>query len=102
MLASSRIYSSIHGKDTNDQVWVCWLTISQLLCGASADDVRVKRVVRAAIRLIDGIKPGRNPDVFLLLPMVVVSRSHRAWLDHSRLCIIRLEPPRAKSKTRTY
>ncbi|CAE6538426.1 unnamed protein product [Rhizoctonia solani] len=42
------------------------------LCRAQADDPRVVRAVRAFVKIVDGVKPGRNPDSFLFIPIMVV------------------------------
>ncbi|KDN34253.1 hypothetical protein RSAG8_12662, partial [Rhizoctonia solani AG-8 WAC10335] len=56
----------------------CWrqtvyVYLYMALCGAGADDPRVAGAVKAFTRIINGVKPGHNPDNFLLIPMHVVS-----------------------------
>ncbi|CAE6430991.1 unnamed protein product [Rhizoctonia solani] len=43
-----------------------------VLCGADASDSRVVRALRNFMRLINGTKPGRNPDTYLANPMIIV------------------------------
>ncbi|ELU39771.1 hypothetical protein AG1IA_06179 [Rhizoctonia solani AG-1 IA] len=45
------------------------------LCGAHAEDPRVQHSLKRYMRLVNGIRPGRNPDVFLFTPMVIAGVS---------------------------
>ncbi|CAE6453752.1 unnamed protein product [Rhizoctonia solani] len=63
----------------------CWrqtvyVYLYVVLCRAHADDPRVVRAVRAFVNIVDGVKPGRNPDSFLLIPTMVVG----AFAYHGR------------------
>ncbi|CAE6421999.1 unnamed protein product [Rhizoctonia solani] len=54
----------------------CWREVMFIyfymaVCGANAQDPRVKYSLKKFMRLVNGIKPGRNPDMFLSFPMVV-------------------------------
>ncbi|CAE6362177.1 unnamed protein product, partial [Rhizoctonia solani] len=54
----------------------CWREVVHIyfymaLCGASAEDPRVQQAQKKYMRLLTGIKPGRNPDTFLATPMIV-------------------------------
>ncbi|KAF8714696.1 hypothetical protein RHS03_00173, partial [Rhizoctonia solani] len=54
----------------------CWRHVMSIylymaLCGANAKDLRVIRAQRGFMRLVKGIKPGRNPDAFLVSPMII-------------------------------
>ncbi|KAF8714476.1 hypothetical protein RHS03_00215, partial [Rhizoctonia solani] len=54
----------------------CWREVVHIyfymaLCGASAEDPRVQRSHKKYMRLVGGIRPGRNPDAFLFIPMIV-------------------------------
>ncbi|KAF8754798.1 hypothetical protein RHS01_05988 [Rhizoctonia solani] len=54
----------------------CWREVVNIyfymaLCGASAEDPRVQRSHKKYMRLVGGIRPGRNPDAFLFIPMIV-------------------------------
>ncbi|KDN37471.1 hypothetical protein RSAG8_10133, partial [Rhizoctonia solani AG-8 WAC10335] len=54
----------------------CWrfavlIYLYMALCKASALDPRVIRAQKGFMRLVRGIKPGRNPDAHLVSPMVV-------------------------------
>ncbi|KAG9124244.1 hypothetical protein FRC07_012286 [Ceratobasidium sp. 392] len=48
---------------------VMYIYLYMGLCGATSDDTRVQKALKKFIRLLDGIKPGRNPDIFLIFPM---------------------------------
>ncbi|KEP51224.1 putative fungal Zn(2)-cys(6) binuclear cluster domain protein [Rhizoctonia solani 123E] len=64
-------------------VWRCWKLTMQIylymvLCRASADDPRVLKLVKAYVQLTETVNPGRNPDAFLYIPMIIVGVSaHR-------------------------
>ncbi|CAE6430767.1 unnamed protein product [Rhizoctonia solani] len=68
----------------------CWrqalyVYLYMLLCGASADDARVVRAVRAFMQLIDEAKPEYRPDAFLFIPATIVGvatirKSHRQMI----------------------
>jgi hypothetical protein len=47
--------------------------ITQGLCNANAADIRVEKAIKGFIRLLEGTKPGRTPDAFLMIPMIIVS-----------------------------
>ncbi|CAE6451353.1 unnamed protein product [Rhizoctonia solani] len=54
----------------------CWreavlIYIYMVLYGAHALDPRVKQAQKRFMKLMNTIKPGRNPDSFLVLPMIV-------------------------------
>ncbi|CAE6472261.1 unnamed protein product [Rhizoctonia solani] len=42
------------------------------LCGANSLDVRVRLVQATFMKLFQGVEPGRNPDVFLILPIAIL------------------------------
>ncbi|KAJ1301198.1 hypothetical protein OPQ81_003609 [Rhizoctonia solani] len=42
------------------------------LCGVRADDPRVKKSTKAFVRLVNGVEAGRNPDVFLFIPIITI------------------------------
>ncbi|KAF8752251.1 hypothetical protein RHS01_07981 [Rhizoctonia solani] len=55
----------------------CWrqavcVYLYMVLCGAQADDPRVTRAVRSFVYIVDGVSPGRNPDSFLFIPIMMV------------------------------
>ncbi|CAE6410997.1 unnamed protein product [Rhizoctonia solani] len=55
----------------------CWrqtvyVYLYMTLCGSWSDDPRVTRAVRAFTNIVNGVEPGRNPDSFLFIPMMVV------------------------------
>ncbi|KAF8597738.1 hypothetical protein BDV93DRAFT_358521 [Ceratobasidium sp. AG-I] len=41
------------------------------LCGVSTTDPRVQKAAKLFMKLLEGTKPGRTPDAFLLLPMLI-------------------------------
>ncbi|KAG8702088.1 hypothetical protein FRC11_011691 [Ceratobasidium sp. 423] len=45
--------------------------IIQVLCKANAYDARVVRAQKGFMRLLRGVKPGRSPDIYLFISMVV-------------------------------
>ncbi|KAG9083465.1 hypothetical protein FRC06_004520, partial [Ceratobasidium sp. 370] len=48
---------------------VMYIYLYMGLCGAANHDVRVEKALKKFIRLLDGVKPGRTPDIFLVVPM---------------------------------
>ncbi|CAE6462085.1 unnamed protein product [Rhizoctonia solani] len=55
----------------------CWRQAAYIylymsLCGANSLDARVKLAQARFMELFRGVKPGRNPDVFLILPIAIV------------------------------
>ncbi|QRW25994.1 26S proteasome non-ATPase regulatory subunit 6 [Rhizoctonia solani] len=68
----------------------CWrqtvfVYLYMALCGAGADDPRVAQAVKAFTRIINGVKPGHNPDTFLLIPMHVVGVAARRRKDRDSI-----------------
>ncbi|KAG8793988.1 hypothetical protein FRC12_000952 [Ceratobasidium sp. 428] len=51
------------------------------LCGVDASDRRVEKALKGFIRLLEGTKPGRTPDVFLMVPMIVAGVASRRPQD---------------------
>ncbi|KAH7325231.1 hypothetical protein B0J17DRAFT_723255 [Rhizoctonia solani] len=54
----------------------CWrfavlIYLYMVLCKADAHDPRVRRAQQGFMRLVRGVKPGRNPDAHLSPPMIV-------------------------------
>ncbi|CAE6502958.1 unnamed protein product [Rhizoctonia solani] len=70
------------GRATVQQSWKMAATIYLYmgLCGADSKDVRVAKVRKKFIKLLRGIKPSRNPDSFLILPILIVSFTSRTFL----------------------
>ncbi|QRV78220.1 Fungal Zn(2)-Cys(6) binuclear cluster domain [Ceratobasidium sp. AG-Ba] len=50
-----------------------YLRIARLmgLCGVTSNDPRVEKALKKFVRLLEGVKPGRMPDIFLVLPLLV-------------------------------
>ncbi|CAE6495350.1 unnamed protein product [Rhizoctonia solani] len=55
------------------------------LCGAESSDARVVKVQKMFMRLLSGVKPRRNPDSFLLFPMLVLGVATSSLSDQSIL-----------------
>ncbi|KAH7337520.1 hypothetical protein B0J17DRAFT_430366 [Rhizoctonia solani] len=55
----------------------CWrqtvyVYLYMSLCATQADDPRVVRAVKAFVHIVNGLKPGRNPDSFIFIPSMMV------------------------------
>ncbi|CAE6381144.1 unnamed protein product [Rhizoctonia solani] len=55
------------------------------LCGADSNDGRVTKVQRKFMRLLETVKQRRNPDSFLVLPMVMIGIATNSPADQSVL-----------------
>ncbi|KAH7345497.1 hypothetical protein B0J17DRAFT_713070 [Rhizoctonia solani] len=55
------------------------------LCGMDASDVRVVKVQKTFMRLLGGVKPRRNPDSFLLFPMLILGVAASSPADRSTI-----------------
>ncbi|CAE6468304.1 unnamed protein product [Rhizoctonia solani] len=64
---------------------VAYVYLYMGLCGADSKDARVVKVQKQFMRLLDGVKPRRNPDVFLLIPMVILGIATSSPADQSAL-----------------
>ncbi|CAE7155107.1 unnamed protein product [Rhizoctonia solani] len=58
----------------------CWkltmfVYLYMVLCRTSTADPRVLNSVKSYVRLIEAVKPGRNPDSYLYIPMIIVGAS---------------------------
>ncbi|CAE6451372.1 unnamed protein product [Rhizoctonia solani] len=56
----------------------CWRQVAYVylymgLCGDSSDTPRVKRAFRQFMKLLDGTKPGRMPDEFLVMNIILIA-----------------------------
>ncbi|CCO33638.1 COP9 signalosome complex subunit 1 [Rhizoctonia solani AG-1 IB] len=81
----------------------CWrqavfVYLYMALCGAAADDPRVARAVKAFTRIINGVKPGHNPDTFLLIPMHVVGVAASRRKEHEMEGIVSNPGPSASTE----
>ncbi|CAE6530999.1 unnamed protein product [Rhizoctonia solani] len=70
----------------------CWVEamyiyLYMVLCRVRADDSRVVKLVKSYIRLMEAVTPGRNPDAFLYIPMIIVGAS--AYQKQGRAAIYR-------------
>ncbi|CUA78540.1 Histone transcription regulator 3 homolog [Aspergillus nidulans FGSC A4] [Rhizoctonia solani] len=55
------------------------------LCGADSKDARVVKVQKQFMRLLESVKSRRNPDVFLIIPMVILGIATSSPADRSIL-----------------
>ncbi|CAE7074391.1 unnamed protein product [Rhizoctonia solani] len=53
------------------------------LCGADSSDSRVVRAQKKFMRLLAGVKPRRNPDTFLVVPMMILGVASTSLADQS-------------------
>ncbi|CAE6504180.1 unnamed protein product [Rhizoctonia solani] len=56
----------------------CWRQVAYMylymgLCGDSSDTPRVKRALKQFMKLLEGTKPGRMPDEFLIMNMMLIA-----------------------------
>ncbi|KAJ1303719.1 hypothetical protein OPQ81_008144 [Rhizoctonia solani] len=70
----------------------CWrltmyVYLYMVLCRTATDDPRVLKSVRTFVRLMEAVKPGRNPDSFLYIPLIIVGAS--AYQKYDRAVIQR-------------
>ncbi|CAE6504858.1 unnamed protein product [Rhizoctonia solani] len=75
----------------------CWrqamsIYLYMALCGAHALDPRVEKAQKGFMGLVNGVKPGRNPDGFLIIPMMVAGvattkLSHRQTMSSRILAL---------------
>ncbi|KEP49940.1 fungal-specific transcription factor domain protein [Rhizoctonia solani 123E] len=68
----------------------CWRLVASVylymgLCGADSEDARVTKVQKKFMSVIGGVKPCRNPDSFLVFPMMVVGVATPSPTDQSAL-----------------
>ncbi|KAF8749296.1 hypothetical protein RHS01_10194 [Rhizoctonia solani] len=83
----------------------CWreavfIYLYMAVCGADALDPRVEKAQRGFMKLAKAIKPGRNPDVFLATPMIIVGvattkSSHRQTITSRILSLPEFTNPNA-------
>ncbi|CAE7203321.1 unnamed protein product [Rhizoctonia solani] len=82
-----RDFKSAPGKSPDAYLMVarlavqeCWrlavlISLYMCLCSANSKDPRVEKAQRSFMRVLDRTKPNRTPDVFLLVPLMVVGRA---------------------------
>ncbi|CAE6430657.1 unnamed protein product, partial [Rhizoctonia solani] len=71
----------------------CWrlamyVYLYMVLCRASTDAPRVLESVKSYIRILQAVKPGRNPDAFLYLPMIILSKVGASAYDKQDRMVI--------------
>ncbi|QRW07171.1 Fungal specific transcription factor domain [Ceratobasidium sp. AG-Ba] len=56
------------------EVWrqVMYIYLYMGLCGVTSNDPRVENAMKRIVKLLEGVKPGRMPDIFLVLPLCAV------------------------------
>ncbi|CAE6468307.1 unnamed protein product [Rhizoctonia solani] len=55
------------------------------LCGANSDDARVVKVQKRFMGLLETVKPRRNPDLFLVLPILIMGVATSSSADRFTL-----------------
>ncbi|CEL61358.1 hypothetical protein RSOLAG1IB_09961 [Rhizoctonia solani AG-1 IB] len=55
------------------------------LCGADSSDARIIKVQRQFMSLLETVRPRRNPDSFLVLPMTIIGMATSSPADQSIL-----------------
>ncbi|CEL54436.1 hypothetical protein RSOLAG1IB_11683 [Rhizoctonia solani AG-1 IB] len=62
------------GRMVVQECWreVVFIFLYMAVCGLDAFDQRVERAQRRFMKLMKGIKPGRHPDAFLVIPTILV------------------------------
>ncbi|CAE6478222.1 unnamed protein product [Rhizoctonia solani] len=62
------------GRIVVQESWrlVAFIYLYMGLCGADSSDVRVVDSQKKFMRLLEGIRPRRNPDTFLVVPMMIL------------------------------
>ncbi|CAE6455413.1 unnamed protein product [Rhizoctonia solani] len=68
----------------------CWRHVAYIylymaICGDSADTPRVKEVVKRFLKILHGIKPGRLPDEFLIMNLILVAPAARRQRDREAI-----------------
>ncbi|KDN38995.1 hypothetical protein RSAG8_09152, partial [Rhizoctonia solani AG-8 WAC10335] len=59
-----------------------YIYLYMTLYGANAKDQRVEQARRTFMRLVNETKPGRNPDAFLVIPLMIVCHPHSSRFRH--------------------
>ncbi|EUC60315.1 fungal-specific transcription factor domain protein [Rhizoctonia solani AG-3 Rhs1AP] len=61
------------GRTVVQECWrhAVYVYLYMTLYGAHSKDPRVERALKGFMRLVNGINPGRNPDSFLAVPMII-------------------------------
>ncbi|CAE6504118.1 unnamed protein product [Rhizoctonia solani] len=68
----------------------CWrfavlIYLYMFLCEVDAHDPRVIRAQKGFMRLVRGVKPGRNPDAYLFTPMIIAGVATTTTQDQDTL-----------------
>ncbi|CAE6438146.1 hypothetical protein ACGC1H_001984 [Rhizoctonia solani] len=69
----SRDPSLVIGRMVVQECWreAVFIYLYMALCGAHALDPRVEKAQKGFMKLLNGIRPGRNPDAFLVIQMLI-------------------------------
>ncbi|CAE6449295.1 unnamed protein product [Rhizoctonia solani] len=75
------------GKITVQESWrlVGYVYLYMGLCGADSKDARVIKAQQQFMALLETVKPRRNPDMFLIIPMVIMGIATSSPTDQSIL-----------------
>ncbi|CAE6449286.1 unnamed protein product [Rhizoctonia solani] len=75
------------GKITVQESWrlVGYVYLYMGLCGADSKDARVINAQQQFMALLETVKPRRNPDLFLIIPMVIMGIATSSPTDQSIL-----------------
>ncbi|CAE6445327.1 unnamed protein product, partial [Rhizoctonia solani] len=75
------------GRATVQESWImaARVYLYMVLCGANSSDPRVVKVQNAFMRLLIGVKPRRNPDSFLILPIAILGVAASSPADRMAL-----------------
>ncbi|KAH7345473.1 hypothetical protein B0J17DRAFT_640008 [Rhizoctonia solani] len=75
------------GRIVVQECWrlVAFIYLYMALCGADSTDARVVRAQRKFMDVVGGVKPRRNPDSFLIIPMIIAGVATSSPADQSTL-----------------
>ncbi|CUA78359.1 hypothetical protein RSOLAG22IIIB_13097 [Rhizoctonia solani] len=82
----------------------CWRQVAYIylymaLCGTYAQDLRVEKHIKTFMKLVNGIAPGRNPDAFLVVPIMIAGIAATKLKDRETLRKRLSELPECKPGT---
>ncbi|CAE6443244.1 unnamed protein product [Rhizoctonia solani] len=68
----------------------CWRQVAytylyMAICGDSANTLRVKEALKSFLKILQGVKPGRFPDDFLVMNLILISPAARRQRDREIL-----------------
>ncbi|CAE6382066.1 unnamed protein product [Rhizoctonia solani] len=73
------------GRIVVQESWklVAYIYLYMGLCGADSSDARVVKLRKRFISLIEGVRPRRNPDTFLVVPLMILGVATTCPTDQS-------------------